>query len=203
MSNINFTSMVKYLNASPSRAGTVANQIAAQVGKPYFLPGDYWKTMREALVADRRLTRDGQALAAAAQNTSDPKKKPLFTTTARNWAELAPRWDGHTHVHLPATTVLLGDLPVRIPALCAEQLPNGELEVLLVRFNLEELNPDAIQGALRILQRAYPGATVTFVDVQRKKVTTAGPRLKKYDGWLDQAGMYIAHVLRQQGGQAA
>lgn len=203
MSNINFTSMVKYLNASPSRAGTVANQIAAQVGKPYFLPGDYWKAMREALVADRRLTRDGQALAAAAQNTSDPKKKSSFAAAARNWADLASRWDGCTHVHLPATTVMLGNLPVRIPALCAEQLPSGELEVLLVRFNLDELNPDAVQGALRILQRAYPGAAVTFVDVPRKKVITAGARLKKYDGWLDQAGMYLAYVLEGQARQTA
>ncbi len=195
--------MVKYLNARPARAGVVANQIAAQVGQPYFLPGDYWKSMREALVADRRLTRDGQALAAAAQNARDPKKKASFAAAAHNWAELAPRWDGCEHVHLPATTVTLGNLPVRIPALCAERRPDGQLEVLLVRFNLEELGSDAVQGALRILQRAYPGATVTFVDVPRKKVTAARGDLATYDAYLDQAGMYLAYILDSQGGQAA
>ncbi|WP_278186806.1 hypothetical protein [Myceligenerans salitolerans] len=29
----------------------------------------------------------------------------------------------------------------------------------------------------------------------RKKITTARGGLKKYDGWLDQAGVYLAHIL--------
>lgn len=198
MTAIYLSAVTQYLNTKPAQAGTVANRIAARAALPYRVETDFWKRARAALLADRRTTRDGQALHAAAQNTPDQKKMPLFAAAARRWEQVAPRWARCEHVPLPTASVTIGGLEVKIPAGFAERHPDGGLEVVIVRFNEDKLSDDVVDAVLRLVQRRYPTCTITFVDLPRLTIrTTRGRNLENYDAWLDQAGMYLAYVMDQ------
>lgn len=188
----------KYLGAPPQRAGVVARRLAAQVGTQYDPRTDFWKPMRPALVNDRRTTRDGQAVWAAAQNAT-ASKKAHYAAVARGWEQVIPRWDGGTCVPVPTLVVEIGGLSVKISASFAERHPDGELEVVYTHLNSAPL-PDPLPDAvIRVLQRRHPQATITYVDAHRpdRIRSSHGRDLTPYDAYLDQAGMYLAHVLTQ------
>jgi hypothetical protein len=189
----------KYLGAPPQRAGVVARQLKTQVGAKYDPRTDFWKQMRPALVNDRRTSRDGQAVWAAAANAT-PSKTAHYTTIAQRWEQVIPRWDGGTFSPVPTLTVKIGGLSVKIPASFAEGHPDGGLEVVYTHLNSAAL-PDPLPDAImRILQRRHPAATITYVDVHRPNHirTSDGRDLTSYDAYLDQAGMYLAFVLTKQ-----
>ncbi|MEU4386267.1 hypothetical protein [Promicromonospora sp. NPDC023805] len=200
MSNTYISMFTKYLAATPAGAANVGGRIARESGGSYAYWADFWRPLRNAFTADRRTTRDGQALEAATANVSDVKKKGPYAAAARNWAELAPQWDGLEHEQMPAASVTIGGLTVKVPAQCAERYPDGELEVLYARFNLDQLPDDVVHGVLRVLQRAFPTATsITFIDVARTRTyTTRGLDLTGYDAWLDQAGTELDQYFRDE-----
>lgn len=193
--------LMKYLNAgaSPARVGTVARSLREQLGQPYSPARDWWGAMRRAVLSDRRTTRDAQALRAAARNVKDPKKKPLYAAMAEEWQSVAPRWKRHEHVPISPVSVTVGTLDIRVSPTFAERNLNGVLEVVLVSFTEEKLSDDTVDAALRLMQRAYPNAVCTFVDLRRpgRIRTTRGRKLAKYDDWLESAGLYLAHVLAE------
>ncbi|GAA4712952.1 hypothetical protein APR04_004289 [Promicromonospora umidemergens] len=205
MAEIYISQFTKYLSAPPASAERVGRKLAQETGR-YHHWTDFWLQLKNALLTDRRGTRDGQALAAAAAAATDAKKKGPYAAAARNWVQLAPWWDGLEHERQTGRSVQVGDLTVRLPRLCAERHPDGELEVLYVRFNRGRLPLHVVLGVLRIVQRAYPSETITFVDVERATMhTTRGRDLSVYDEWLNEAGNDLAQLLNDVGqdGQAA
>lgn len=206
MAEIYISQFTKYLSARPASAERVGRKLAQDVGG-YQHWTDFWLALKNALLADRRGTRDGRALEVAAAATTDAKKKGPYKAAARNWIRLAPWWDGLDHERQAGRSVQIGGLTVRLPKLCAERHPDGELEVLYVRFNRGRLPLHVVLGVLRIVQRAYPTETITFVDVERTTTyTTRGRDLSVYDEWLNEAGGDLAQLLNEghnQAGQAA
>lgn len=193
------SSLAKYLAASPAQAGVVANRLAVQAGTEYDPRTDFWKAMRPALVNDRRTSRDGQAVWAAAVNATARRKGP-YAAVARGWEQIIDRWDGGECVPLHTVEVEVGGLVVKIPSGFAERHPDGELEVVYTHLNTAPLPDPLPEAVMRVLQRRHPDASITYVDAHRPKQVRSSRDgdLARYDAWLDQAGMYLAHVLARQ-----
>jgi hypothetical protein len=154
-----------------------------------------WQRPQDALLRDRRGSRDGQQLAELAAG-APPNRKALYTRAAQQWQQVAPWWDGLQHERLRNREVQVGDMTVVVPRLCAERHPDGELEVLYVRFNQGQLPRHVIFGVMRIVQLAHPEAAVTFVDVPRLALhTSRGVDLTVYDEWITEAGKDLGKLL--------
>lgn len=206
MATATLSQFTKYLGAPPAWSERVGREIARQIDRPYNPGADYWRDLRNALLTDRRGTRDGQALAAKAASVSDVRKRAPFTAAARNWAQLTTCWDGLAYEPVAGTTVQIGDLSVKLPRLLGERHPDGELEVLIVQLTKGKLLPHVVDRVLRVVERAHPEAVVTYVDVERAAVyTSRGRDLTVYDAWLDVAGSDLARILDdgQEQAQAA
>lgn len=193
------TSIMRYLHVSatsPAAVGTEAHTLRSNYGAEYSPARDWWRGMRTALASDRRTTRDGQALRAAATNVRDPKKKPLYSAMADAWPDVAERWVNHVHVPVRPVTITLGGLDVRVSPSFCERSAEGT-EVVIVSFTERKIDDTAIDGVLRLLQRAYPGVEGLFIDLRRpgRIRTTRGRDLEHLDGWLESAAVYLAHVL--------
>lgn len=186
-----------HVNATaPARVGRAAQSLRASYGTEYSPARDFWRGMRCALPTDRRTTRDGQALRAAATNARDPKKKPLYAAMADAWPEVATRWASHEHYPIRPKTVTVGGLDIRVSPSFAEVAADGTVEIVLVSFVEQKLHDTAIDAALRIMQRAYPGTECVFVDLRREFVrTTHGRTPDQLDGWLESSTLYLAHIL--------
>lgn len=191
--------LMKFLHVNataPARVGGAAQSLRASYGLDYSPARDFWRGMRCALPTDRRTTRDGQALRAAATNARDPKKKPLYATMAGAWPEVARRWASHEHFPIQPKTITVGGLDIRVSPSFAEIAADGTIEIVLVSFNEQKLDNTAIDGALRIMQRAYPNAECVFIDLRRELThTTHGRTLDQLDGWLESSALYLAHTL--------
>lgn len=188
--------ILKYLNAAPGRRGTVVRNLLAQSGSPYAPQFDFWLKMRNAIVSDRRTTRDGAAVRAAAANVRDDKKKARYREAAAAWDGIHPRWGGSSAALVSPSTVTIGGLPVHVRPAFGEQRATGPVEVALVWLIEERLTPDVIGGALRIVELAYPGETAVLVDVRRRHVHTSEQAdLRHYDSWLASEAAGLAHLL--------
>jgi hypothetical protein len=192
-----------YLAATTAQdADKAVAKIRDQLATPYEFWKDPWRPVQNRLLRDRRGSRDGQELAELAASAT-ARRKANYTLAAQGWAQIAPWWDGLQHERLRNQRVPVGDLAVVVPWLCAERHPDGELEVLYVRFNKDELPLYTIFGVMRIVQLAHPEATITFVDVRRGAVhTSKGRDLTAYDAWLTQAGTDLAQLLSSGQDQA-
>lgn len=162
---------------------------------------NYWQGLSNALVADRRGARDGQALFDAAERAK-PNQQAAYSLAAQQWVHLTAWWDGLEHERLPGKSVQVGTQTIKVPRLCAERHPSGELEVLAVRFNQEPLPRHVAFGLMRIVQLAHPGTDtdITFADVPRlATLSSRGRDLTVYDQWLTEAGNDLAQLLPDEG----
>lgn len=196
---VSASQLMQYLHVtatSPASVGGKARDLRTAYGAPYQPARDWWRGMRGALGRDRRTTRDGQALRAAATNVRDPKKKPLYSATATAWPAVAQRWNDHEHFPISPVTLTIGGLDVRVSPSFAEEGPAG-IEVVLGSFTELKIRDEAIDAVLRLMQRAYPGTTAVYVDMRRPEHirTTHGRNLECLDDWIESAGIYLAHVL--------
>lgn len=191
--------LMKFLHVNataPARVGGAAQSLRASYGVAYSPARDFWRGMRCALPADRRTTRDGEALRAAATNARNPKKKPLYAAMADAWPEVAKRWASHEHYPIQPKTVTVGGLDIRVSPSFAEAAADGTVEIVLVSFVEQKLDNTAIDAALRVMQRAYPGTECVFVDLRRETLrTTHGRTPDQLDGWLESSTLYLAHIL--------
>ncbi|WP_423464287.1 hypothetical protein ACO229_06915 [Promicromonospora sp. MS192] len=196
--------LTHYLAAtSAPQADRAVAKIRSQLATPYEFWKDPYGPVQNRLLRDRRGSRDGQELVELAEG-APASRKASYTLAAEGWARLAPWWDGLQHERLPNQRVQVGDLAVVVPRLCAERHPDGQLEVLYVRFNKGDLPLYTIFGVMRIVQRAHPETTSTFVDVRRGAVhTSKGRDLTVYDEWLTEAGNDLAKLLDAGQDQAA
>jgi hypothetical protein len=190
-----------YLAAkTEAEAARVVRTITRQIetGRGY----NHWQGISNALVCDRTGARNGEALVDAVARAK-PREKASYGLAAEKWAQLAPWWDGLQHERMPGERVQIGNLAVRVPRLCAERHPDGELEVLYPQWNMEVLPRHVVFGVMRIVHRAYPDATITFVDVPRLVTYSSRERdLTAYDEWLTVAGTELAELLPDVEGQA-
>jgi hypothetical protein len=191
-----------YLAAkTDAEQATAVRNIVRQIesGRGY----NYWQGISNALVADRRTTRDGQALVDAV-GRAKPERQEAYGLAAANWAQLAPWFDGGQYEKLPGVQVMLGNLEVRVPKLCGERGADGGLEVLVPQWSQRELPRSVVYGVLRIVQLAHPDATaVTFIDTARLAMYSSRDRdLTAFDGWLVQAGNDLAVQLPDVDDQA-
>ena len=196
--------LTHYLAATTAReADRAVAKIRIQLATPYEFWKDPYGPVQNRLLRDRRGSRDGQELADLAASATS-RRKASYTLAAEGWAQLSPWWHGLKHERLRNQRVQVGDLTVVVPRLCAERHPDGELEVLYVRFNQDDLPLYTIFGVMRIVQLAHPEATITFVDVRRGTVhTSKGRDLTVYDEWLTEAGKDLAKLLAASQDQAA
>jgi hypothetical protein len=197
---INLRALAQCLNASPARVGSTTRKVVQQVLTDYDPSGDYWKWMREkGFARDRAGSRDGQAVMNAARTVRDLRKQPHYLSVAENWPTIATRWDDCAPEKFNARSIPIGGQFVAVRPTFAERWPDGTLDVVYVWCNLEELSGDTINALLRVMQRAFPEATCTFVDARNPENihASAGKRLNRYDDWLDQTGLYIANLLAE------
>ncbi|MFI8526278.1 hypothetical protein ACIGB8_17600 [Promicromonospora sukumoe] len=194
MTGLYLSQFSNYLAAAPG-ADRVVEEIRDQLACDYEHWRDHWKPVKDALFRDRKGSRDGQELADIVAGAA-ARRQASYTQAAERWAQLTPLWDGLEYKRLSTQSVQVGDLTVKVPQLPAELRPDGTLEVLVVRFNQSALPLHVIYGALRIVQRAHPEATITFVDVPRLATYSSQDRdLTRFDEWLTQAGNDLAQLL--------
>jgi hypothetical protein len=194
--------LTPYLAAkTDAEQATAVRNIVRQIesGRGY----NYWQGISNALVTDRRTTRDGQALVDAV-GRAKPERQEAYGLAAANWAQLAPWFDGGQYEKLPGVRVTLGSLEVRVPKLCGERGADGGLEVLVPQWSQRELPRHVVYGVLRIVHLAHPDATsVTFIDTARLAMYSSRDRdLTAFDGWLVQAGNDLAAQLPDVADQA-
>jgi hypothetical protein len=191
-----------YLAAkTDAEQATAVRNIVRQIesGRGY----NYWQGISNALVTDRRTTRDGQALVDAV-GRAKPERQEAYGLAAANWAQLAPWFDGGQYEKLPGAQVQLGNLEVRVPKLCGERHPDGGLEVLLPRWSQRELPRSVVYGTLRIVEQAYPdAASITFIDTARLAMySSLDQDLTAYDEWLTVTADELAEQLPDVDDQA-
>ncbi len=190
--------LMKYLAAGPAQIGSITTQLQGY-GKGYSPAKDYWGHLVRGIQADRRTTRNGAAVHAAALNVADGRKRPNYTRTAAAWQRTTPRWAAHVAHPIHARVVRLGGLDVRVAPMFAERAPDGTIEVVMVNLTMSlALSTDVANAVLRLLELAYPEAEPVLVDVPRDLVhTRAGKRLDRYDPYLEAACVFLAHALSQ------
>jgi hypothetical protein len=169
----NLGSFINFANASERARGTVLRTIRTQSTAEYSPVTDYWKRMRDATKKDRRTTRDGSAVFAAAANATQSKQSG-FSLVARQWAEIIPRWDESTYEAPVAATAHINGLAVAVSPRFIEVSPTGARERTFVYFNSAVLTAETIAAALRVIELAYPDdpATATLIDVRRNRIHT-------------------------------
>lgn len=195
--------LTHYLAAKTApEADRAVAAIRDQLANDYEHWKDHWKPVKDALLRDRRGSRDGHALADIVDR-APVSRQASYAAAAERWAQLTGWWHGLEHERLGTRTVQVGGLTVKVPRLCAERHPGGELEVLYVRFNQDRLPLHVVYGVMRIVQLAHPAADITFVDVyQRATYSSRGRDLTVYDAWLTQAGTDLAQLLMSGQSQA-
>jgi hypothetical protein len=195
---VSFTQFVKYASTPPNRRGPVVGQIVG--GSDYSPVTDFYLGMRHALGSDRRTTRDGTAVEAAAVNAT-MRKQARYSTLASAWSAVIGRWQACTAVPVDRTRIAIGGLSVRVPAPIAEEHEDGTVELVKVHLAEPQLDPAVVDMILRLYQRAYaaeyPGAVITFVDLPRRRLLTSERRdLSTLDFWIETDAAGLAYALR-------
>lgn len=193
------TGFLNYLTATPTRRAAAIRQAT---GTDYDPLHDYYMRMRRAVAADRRTTRDGQAVTAAATNAT-PTKRTRFEALAANWQPLTRRWRSSAPATVHRTDVVIGGLTLTISPSFAELHPDGSLEIVLVRFAATPLTRLQMDLVLRVMQRAFtpihPDCDLTFIDLATKTLRTSRGRataLEALDTWVDTEAAGLAFALR-------
>ncbi|MGF0118676.1 hypothetical protein ACQFYA_20485 [Promicromonospora sp. Marseille-Q5078] len=189
---------MKYASTPPNRRGPVVGQIVGGAG--WSPRTDFYLGMRHALVSDRRTTRDGAAVEAAAVN-ANTRKQARYSALASAWSNILGRWAACSSVHVERTRIAIGGLSVRVPAPIAEEHEDGTIELVKVHLAEPELDPTTIDMFLRLYQRAYaaeyPEAGITFVDLSRGGLwTSEGRDLAALDFWIETDAAGLAYALR-------
>ncbi|WP_154793224.1 hypothetical protein [Occultella kanbiaonis] len=173
--------------------------------RPYNPGSDHWFRVRTAVGKDRRTTRDGQAVHAAALNAPS-RREANFRRVAETWDTIVKRWRRHELVAVDPVTINIGGTDVAVRPTFAEQDSSGNREVVIVRFSVTApLDVDKANKILRLAQRAYPGDTIVLADLPSgDKAYTAGPArdLSRYDEALERDGLHIASILATADGAA-
>jgi hypothetical protein len=130
--------------------------------------------MRDAVKTDRRTSRDGSAVFAAAANATKKKQGP-FSLVAARWENLLPRWAESVYEAPMAGVAEIAGLEVSVSPRFVEVWPTGLRERTFVYFNATKLSEPTLDLALRLVQTSYPSANGTvsvLLDVQRGNVHT-------------------------------
>lgn len=196
-STIALGGLLRYLIASPASRGSSIRRLRTEAESSYSVQTDFWLTMRHAVAADRRTTRDGAALRAAASNASE-KRRASYALAVARWSDVSPRWADCTPEPVENASVSIGGVELTFRPSFAERRPSGELEVVLVWYRKDKPNEDVVRAALLTLTLAYPECAPVFVDLPRAAVhTDTGPRLRRYEAWLTAEVAGLAHLLAQ------
>lgn len=195
-SRVTLSQLRNFLAAPPSRKAGVVQDIREQSRERYRPWKDSSRWSRDALLRDRRGSRDGSELLTAAQQ-SPIRGRASRVVAAQAWATLAPAWTGRQHARLSAVDVQLGALTVRVTQMNAELYPDGTPEALYAYFNVPVLSRDVVDGVMRVVQLAHPEAAVTFVDVRQLATyrLPKGPDMTLLDRRLSRAGDELATLL--------
>ncbi|TDE88181.1 hypothetical protein EXU48_23970 [Occultella glacieicola] len=165
---------------------------------PYDPAKEYWRHVRLGVEKDRRTTRDGQAVYAAALSARRGREEN-FRHVAEVWERIVRRWRRHQRVVVDPVTINIGGADVVVRPRFAERDPSGQREIVFVRFSVTApLDVEKANKILRIAQRAYPRDTVVIVDLPcGEKAYVAGParNLSRYDEALERDGLHIASIL--------
>lgn len=191
----NLNAFVSYASLPPARRRNQAQRAREQSESEYSPATDFWKSMRTAIVWERKTTRDGTAVLEAAERAIS-KKRPSFEVVAGQWRGITSRWAASTFQQPPSGIVRVGELDVAVRPLFSEVMPDGSVEHVMVWMNQTEPNEEAIRGAMRLITLLDPTPTVraAFVDARRGSVSTATAEELKEDD--DVLLMLTAALLR-------
>jgi hypothetical protein len=166
--NPNLGSFIRFANASVKARGTVLRKIREESSMEYSPVTDFWKRMRDATKTDRRTTRNGEAVYAAADDATD-SKRDSYSRVASRWQHFLPRWADSEYETPHKSLVNVDGLVVSVSPRFIELWPSGASERTFVYFNSARLERDTIDAALRLMQVAFPGddATAVILDAQR------------------------------------
>ncbi|MFJ2297979.1 hypothetical protein [Oerskovia paurometabola] len=191
LDSLTLTGITNYLNTPPLKRGTLIRSMLDSAGG-----FDYWMPIKQAATKDRNTTRDGAALTAAAANAREDRRTS-FGVIARAWAEtVVPRWATSTPVPITPTTVQIGSMEVRVRPQFADQRADGRVEVVLVYCNKTPLEDFALNGTLRVIERAYPDMIAVLVDLPRAAIhTSERKRLERLDPGLNAEVAGLRYLL--------
>ncbi|WP_444663408.1 hypothetical protein ACT17Q_14925 [Cellulomonas sp. CW35] len=196
-STIALGGLLRYLIASPASRGSSIRRLRDEAASAYSVQTDFWLAMRNAVAADRRTTRDGASLRAAAANASE-KRRDSYALAAAKWSQVSPRWADCMPEPVESAALSIGGVELTFRPSFAERHPGGETEIVLVWYRKDKPNEDVIRAALLALTLAYPECTPVFVDLPRAAVhTDTGTRLRRYETWLTSEVAGLAHLLNQ------
>lgn len=189
--SLTLTGITKYLNTPPQSRGTLIRAMLNPTSKPF----DCWMRVKHAATKDRNTTRDGAAFTAAALNAED--QRTSFDSFARAWIETAvPRWAASSAVPIAPAVLQIGPMEVRLRPPFAEQRPDRRVEVALVYCNKAPLSDFALNGTLRLIERAYPGKIAVLVDLPRVTIhSSERKRLERLDSALNAEVVGLHYLL--------
>lgn len=191
------TGFVNYVVASPRTRPAAVKQA---LGTDYHVSHDFYLRMRSAIAADRRTTRDGAAVDAAAANATT-KKRTAYRRLATNWPAVLGRWASSHPTAVERVDLDVAGLQLTISPAFAELHPNGTTEVVVVRYPAP-LSNRHLDLIVRLIQRAYaptvPNLVATVVDLQEPKLRSSEGRtdLSGLDPWIDTEAAGLAYALR-------
>jgi hypothetical protein len=165
----NLGSFLTFSNASLRARRSLVSRLRDQGPGDYNPATDFWRRMRDAVKTDRRTSRDGAAVRAAADNATESKKSS-FHRVADQWEKVIPQWsDSDFEAPLPGVANL-GGLQISVTPRFTERWSNGHRQRVFVYFNAAPLSGESVDVALRVIQLAYAGfgdESPALVDVQR------------------------------------
>lgn len=191
------STLLRYLNAPPARRGASIRKLRAEADSAYAPETDFWLPMRHAIAADRRTTRDGGALRAAAKNATE-RRRPSYDRAAQNWVTVAERWETSTAEPAESSSLVIGGLTISVRPSFAERRPDGTREIGLVWFTKEPPSDDVVRAAQLVISLAYPGCTAIVVDLPRSVVhAETSTALESLAPWLAAEVAGLVHLLTE------
>lgn len=185
---IGLGAFIRFANATPKARPRIARQIADQVTSEYAPATDFWRPVRQAIVRDRKTTRDGSALHQVVQ-VAPTVRRPSFEAIRDRWSDVAPRWNGASHIPSGSKRIDLGDVLIRTHPLVAEQWGDGHREAAYFWFNKEELGDDTMRLVQHLIAREAEGSVApVFVDMRRGIVAPAELDAPDLDTRLEELG---------------
>lgn len=164
----NLASFLTFANASVRGRGSIVTRLREQRPGDYSPATDFWRQMRDAVKKDRRTSRDGAAVHAAAINASD-RKRQSYARVAEKWDSYIPRWEG-AEFEAPLSGVAnVAGLQISVAPRFVEAWATHR-EKVFVYFNAATLSAESTDAALRVIQLAFPnreGESSILLDVQR------------------------------------
>ena len=197
---ISLTSFTDFVAKVGAAKYTVAKTVAEQLSEGYDPRTDFWKKLREGIIALHKEGRPKSDLDVLEKHLTDPKKRKRYPPCVKGYKKFLG--NGPTLGKKPkACTWQASDLEIRVnPEVLMDY--KGQLWLLKLYFKEQALRKAEVDTVLYLLKEHHPlgtKASVGLVDVARGRLIQYTDEKPGMGAVLVGEASSMAHMLRAAG----